>query len=99
MDSQAAFLKKPTDHCHVEYFQGLERFREQGIPNVLAAARQEAVEREARSQGLAPASLQHAALRSYQEEWVEQRRKWKIDMRGKECVEDICRANGCLRSL
>lgn len=32
VDGQAAFLDETTDHRHIDYFQGLEKFREQGLP-------------------------------------------------------------------
>jgi hypothetical protein len=33
-----AFLDEEADHCEVEYFQGLEQFREQGLSCQLPAA-------------------------------------------------------------
>jgi len=37
IDGQAAFLNEPGDHSHIEYFQGLEKFRERGLPCELPA--------------------------------------------------------------
>lgn len=37
VDGQAAFLGEPAEHRHIEYFQGLERFREAGLPCALPA--------------------------------------------------------------
>jgi hypothetical protein len=41
VEGLAAFLGEETDHRHVEYFQGLGRFREQGLPGKLPADRTE----------------------------------------------------------
>ena len=30
-DDQAAFFYERADHCHIDYFQGLEKFREPGL--------------------------------------------------------------------
>ena len=32
VDGQAAFLGERSDHTHIDYFQGLEKFREGGLP-------------------------------------------------------------------
>ena len=40
MEGLAAFLGEETDHRHIDYFQGLERFREQGLPEKLPVDRQ-----------------------------------------------------------
>ena len=37
VDGQAAFLGERVDHSHIDYFQSLERFREQGLPCELPA--------------------------------------------------------------
>ena len=37
VDGQAAYLGESTDHRHVDYFQSLEKFREQGLPCELPA--------------------------------------------------------------
>jgi hypothetical protein len=37
-DGESAFLKKPADHRAIEYFQGLEPFREEGLPATLPQA-------------------------------------------------------------
>lgn len=37
VDGQAAFLGETSDHTHIDYFQGLEKFREPGLPCELPA--------------------------------------------------------------
>ena len=46
VDGQAAFLGEDSDDHHVEYFQGLERFHEQGLPNKLPMARRESLRQD-----------------------------------------------------
>jgi hypothetical protein len=41
-----AFLGESTDHRHIDYFQGLERFREQGLPCELPAERKESLKQD-----------------------------------------------------
>lgn len=48
VDGQGAFLGEPTDHRHVDYFQSLEKFREQGLPCYLPAYLKEALSRDPR---------------------------------------------------
>jgi hypothetical protein len=43
-----SFLGEKRDHRHIEYFQGLERFREQGLPDKLPMARRESVRQDPR---------------------------------------------------
>ncbi|KAL8934961.1 MAG: hypothetical protein Q9211_004956 [Gyalolechia sp. 1 TL-2023] len=38
VDGQAAFLGERSDHTHIDYFQGLEKFRERGLPCQLPAS-------------------------------------------------------------
>ena len=46
VDGQAAFLVEDSDDRHMEYFQGLERFHEQGLPDKLPVARRECLRRD-----------------------------------------------------
>jgi hypothetical protein len=46
VDGQEAFLGEPADHHHIEYFQGLERFHEQGLPDKLPAEILDTLERD-----------------------------------------------------
>jgi hypothetical protein len=39
VDGMEAFLRGPAEHRHVDYFQGLEQFREHGLPSELPAAK------------------------------------------------------------
>jgi hypothetical protein len=43
VEGLAAFLGESTDHRHIDYFQGLERFREPGLPGKLPADRTESL--------------------------------------------------------
>jgi Protein of unknown function (DUF3435) len=45
-DGESAFLNKPADHSVVEYFQGLEKFREEGLPAKLPSATKNEVEND-----------------------------------------------------
>jgi hypothetical protein len=104
------FLGEPTDHDHVNYFQSLEKFREQGLPCELPAHLEHALKRDphllelqAQVQALTDErgaagelkeakcsvtkyfkTLKRATLRKYQEQWIRDRRDWKILTRGKE---------------
>ena len=97
VDGQAAFLGESSDHRHIDYFQSLEKFREQGLPCELLAHLEEAVSRDPRlcelqsevqaltlkeGQGAALTearrrlashrkTLNEAALRQHQQEWVQ----------------------------
>ena len=110
VDGLETFRDKPTDHRHVEYFQSLEKFREQGLPCELPARLEYALKRDphllelqAEVQALtgergAAGALNEAkcsvtsyyktpksnTLREYQEQWIRDRRDWKILTRGKE---------------
>ena len=46
VDGQAAFRDEESDHRHIEYFQGLERFHEEGLPGKLPTLLQEALNRD-----------------------------------------------------
>ncbi|KAL2440885.1 hypothetical protein ABEF95_008226 [Exophiala dermatitidis] len=119
VDGQAAFLGESSDHRHIDYFQSLEKFREQGLPCKLPAHLEETISRdphlcelqsevqaltlkEGQGATLTEAkrrlasyrkTLKHAALRQHQEEWVRERRDWKILTRGKEQPGDICKTD------
>ena len=48
VDGQAAFLGEKSDHAHIDYFQGLEKFRERGLPCQLPARLEHDVNRDPR---------------------------------------------------
>ena len=35
VDGQAAFRNEESDHRHIEYFQSMEKFHEEGLPDKL----------------------------------------------------------------
>jgi hypothetical protein len=43
VEGLSAFLDEETDHRHIDFFQGLERFRERGLPDQLPAHRRESL--------------------------------------------------------
>ena len=113
VDRQAAFRDEDSDHRHIEYFQGLEKFREEGLPDRLPAhlehkklndpqlreldeglpAKQTTVglrtlsrSRQRRTNLLKKLKLE--ALRQYQQNWVRERRDWKVLTRGKQVVQN-----------
>jgi hypothetical protein len=43
VEGLAAFLGEETDHRHIDYFQGLEMFREQGLPDKLPVDRKKSL--------------------------------------------------------
>ena len=43
VDGVGAFFGEKLDHRHIEYFQGLERFHEQDLPNKLSVNRRESL--------------------------------------------------------
>jgi hypothetical protein len=45
VDGQAAFRDEDTDNRHIEYFQGLEKFHEEGLPDRLPMHLEEALQR------------------------------------------------------
>ncbi|MCJ1426427.1 hypothetical protein MMC29_004330 [Sticta canariensis] len=115
VDGQAAFLGESTDHAHIDYFQGLEKFHEPGLPCQLPAYLEHRVNRDPRLLELERTVREHSpadpegakeakrslavscrktltrlALRRYQEEWVRERRDWKVLTRGKEQPRDLC---------
>lgn len=46
VDGQAAFRDEESDHRHIEYFQSLEKFHEEGLPGKLPAHLEEALNRD-----------------------------------------------------
>jgi hypothetical protein len=46
VNGQDAFLGESTDHRHIDYFQGLEKFREHGLPCELPANRKESLKQD-----------------------------------------------------
>ena len=46
VDGQSAFLCELADHDHIDYFQGLEKFRERGLPCELPSHLEERVRRD-----------------------------------------------------
>ena len=109
------FRDKPTNHRHVEYFQSLEKFREQSLPCEFPTRLEYALKRDphlfelqAEVQTLmgerdAAGTLNEAKcsvtnyyktlksniLREYQEQWIRDRRDWKIFTRGKEQASSL----------
>jgi len=51
VNGQAAFLGENSDHHHIEYFQGLERFQEQGLPCELPVDRRESLQQDLDARG------------------------------------------------
>ncbi|EXJ95819.1 hypothetical protein A1O1_00943 [Capronia coronata CBS 617.96] len=113
VDGQAAFREEESDHRHVEYFQGLEKFRENGLPTRLPAHLEKEVERdpelctlkaevqrlrtEGKNQDFTVAQrrltthstrLKKAALDLYQECWIQERRDWIVQSRGRQKAKD-----------
>ena len=112
VDGQAAFRDEDSDHRHIEYFQGLEKFREEGLPDRLPAHLEQKVlddpqlcevdeeipakqttgglgtlkrGRQRRTNLLKKLKLE--ALRQYQQNWVRERRDWKVLTRGRQVVQ------------
>ncbi|GKT92451.1 hypothetical protein Ct61P_10301 [Colletotrichum tofieldiae] len=105
VDGLGAFLGEQADHTAVNFFQGLEKFREHGAPLVLPAAIERALWQEeevvklqqridlsedstARSELVGALrnlrrKLKAKALESYRQQWVRERRDWKVLTRGK----------------
>ncbi|KAH0430804.1 hypothetical protein CcaCcLH18_07584 [Colletotrichum camelliae] len=105
VDGLGAFLGEQADHSAVNFFQGLEKFRESGAPNVLPAAIERALWQKGEVVDLEEqislavtadhktklsGSLQNlrrklkaTALSDYREQWVKDRRNWKLLTRGK----------------
>ncbi|KAL8653930.1 MAG: hypothetical protein Q9210_001802 [Variospora velana] len=52
VDGQGAFLGEQVDHRHIDYFQSLERFQEQGLPCELPAHVEESLKGDLRLQEL-----------------------------------------------
>jgi len=52
VDGQGAFLGEPLDHKHIDYFQGLDQFREPGLPCELPARLEESLKQDAKLQEL-----------------------------------------------
>ena len=52
VDGQGAFLGEPTTHKHIDYFQGLGRFREPGLPCELPARLEEELKQDTKLQEL-----------------------------------------------
>jgi hypothetical protein len=46
VDGQAAFRDEESDHRHIEYFQSLEKFYEEGLPGKLPTHLEEALNRD-----------------------------------------------------
>ncbi|KZL75529.1 hypothetical protein CT0861_13119 [Colletotrichum tofieldiae] len=109
VDGLGAFLGEQADHTAVNFFQGLEKFREHGAPIVLPAAIERALWQEeevvklqqrielsedstARSKLVGALrnlrrKLKAKALESYRQQWVRERRDWKVLTRGKVAPE------------
>ena len=52
VDGQGAFLGETINHKHIDYFQGLSRFREPGLPCTLPARLEEALKQDPKLQEL-----------------------------------------------
>lgn len=113
VDGQSAFLGEDADHSHIEFFQGLERFHEDGLPSKLPAKRieelkkdpgllqrQDVVNKLVKSRSSIVAlnkakselsqhwkTLEREARKTYQRQWVSDRRDWEILTRGKEIAK------------
>ncbi|KAI8309479.1 hypothetical protein K4K61_001645, partial [Colletotrichum sp. SAR11_59] len=105
VDGLGAFLGEQADHSAVNFFQGIEKFRETGAPNVLPAAiekalwqKREVVDLEEQISLAVTADhktklsgnlrnlrrkLKATALAEYRDQWVRDRRDWKLLTRGK----------------
>ncbi|KAH9229106.1 hypothetical protein K456DRAFT_1753003 [Colletotrichum gloeosporioides 23] len=105
VDGLGAFLGEQADHSAVNFFQGIEKFRESGAPNVLPAAIEKALwqkrevadleeqislavtaDHKAKLSGNLrnlPRKLKATALAEYRDQWVRDRRDWKLLTRGK----------------
>ena len=46
VDGQAAFRNEESDHRHIEYFQSLEKFHEEGLPDKLPTHLEEGLHRD-----------------------------------------------------
>ena len=46
VDGQAAFRGEESDHRHIEYFQSMEKFHEEGLPDKLPAHLEEDIHRD-----------------------------------------------------
>lgn len=120
VDRQAAFLGETAEHDHIDFFQGLRRFREKGLPCNLPAeieaslahdpkllelesqARQLETDEETDPCQVREAkkrvrdyrsSLKAKTFQQYQQDWVRNRRVWKIITRGKESPEDVIKTD------
>lgn len=113
VDGQAAFRGEESDHRHVEYFQGLERFHETGLPTRLPAhlgkdleqdpqlcdlqAEVQRLRVEGRNRDFSAAQrrlttysrkLKKDALDLYRECWIQERRDWIVETRGREQADN-----------
>jgi Protein of unknown function (DUF3435) len=110
VNGQDAFRGEKTDHRHIEYFQSVSKYREEGLPCQLPAHLEEDIQRdpiicELASQvqtassddatrnakrALANALRQQRRVRldAYQEQWIKDRRDWKIKTRGEEAAKN-----------
>jgi hypothetical protein len=67
VNGQAAFLGEDSDHRHIDYFQGLERFHEQGLPYELPVDRRESLKQDPHARGLEQDVQSLEALQADQE--------------------------------
>lgn len=113
VDGQAAFRGEESDHRHVEYFQGLEKFHENGLPTRLPAHLEKDLDQDAhlcdlkaevqrlRAEGCNrefsaaqrrlttySTKLKKDALDLYRECWIQERRDWIVQTRGKEQADN-----------
>ncbi|OAG42721.1 AdoMet-dependent rRNA methyltransferase SPB1 [Fonsecaea monophora] len=114
VDGQAAFRNEKSDHRHIEYFQSMEKFHEEGLPDKLPSHLDDGIYRDPELRELEKEmqtlvqpeggsiarsrpkqqyanrlkKLKKQALRQYQENWIRERRDWKILTRGKAAAQD-----------
>ncbi|KAI9764757.1 MAG: hypothetical protein M1840_008026 [Geoglossum simile] len=120
VDGQAAFLGEAAQHDHINYFQGLRKFCEKGLPNRLpakieASLRQDSnllelknkVQQLEADENVDPCeismakskvreyfrSLKAKTLQQYKQDWVRNRRDWKVTTHGKEPAKDVNRTD------
>ncbi|KAH7175723.1 hypothetical protein EDB81DRAFT_17988 [Dactylonectria macrodidyma] len=84
-DGLRAFLREKTNHEAVEYFQGIERFRQPGLPTTLPAARRDQLRQQAKQEPHTPfRKLEQMALKAYQQDCLRQLRQDSLFGRGRQ---------------
>jgi hypothetical protein len=103
VDGQAAFRDEESDHRHIEYFQRLEKFHEEGfkrdpqfceLQNQVQTAGDNTASKKAKSCLTSYyKKLWRNTLRQFLDNWVRERRDCKILTRGKEAAKNICKTD------